>query len=402
MKRVSTSAQRAAAAFLERTERATPGVKRPMSGCLLLLCSIALRGCTSPPRSFTVVAQSIASSPKIAGDEVLFPSDSQDTSEIDRLVRLWHSRIHGGPLGDYPIGPGDVLEISTPAMDELKDRVVRVSGEGTITLPLIGAVQAAGRTEAQVRETIRQALATYMHVPQFNLFVREYRSRQVAVVGAVSKPGLYNLASEADTILDVVALAGGMTEEAAQRILLIPAEPADNGTTTALAAILPPQLASLPPSFHSLKSLKQTEPLLIDLKHLTRGGHQIYLSLPVRPGDVIMVPGHGQVLVQGWVDKPGPYKITPGLTVLGAVAAAGGPLFAADTSSVHVIRTGKHGEKITYKADLERIKYGEKPDIPVLEADVIDVVSSAPKLVPYGVYRFFTSLLHLGATVPVR
>jgi polysaccharide export outer membrane protein len=140
---------------------------------------------------------------------------------------------------------------------------------------------------------------------------------------------------------------------------------------------------------------------VIDLKNLVYGGHQLYLSLPARPGDVIMVPGSGQVLVQGWVDKPGSYKITPGLTVLGAVAAAGGPLFAADTGAVSVIRTGKGGEKLSYLADLEQIKAGQKPDIPVQEGDVIDMASSTPKLVPYGFYRFFASVLHVGASVPL-
>jgi len=300
-------------------------------------------------------------------------------------------------LADYPIGPGDVLEVSVPAMDELKDRVVRVSGVGTLALPLIGVVPAAGLTEAEIQEAIRARLEAYMHAPQFNLFVREYRSRQVAVIGAVAKPGLYHLASEADTVLDVVALAGGMTVDAAQRLLLIPGELADSSTATTLAAITPAHQGSGSPS----RAMMQADPLLIDIQDLTHGGQSIYLSLPARPGDVIIVPSSGQVLVQGWVEKPGSYKISPGLTVLGAVAAAGGPLFAADTSAVQVIRTGKRGDKAVYTADLELIKRGEKVDIPMYEGDVIDVPSSTPKLVPYGFYRFFTSLFRVGASVPL-
>ena len=306
--------------------------------------------------------------------------------------------MHDAPLADYPIGPGDVLEIAVPAMEEINGRQVRVSGEGTITLPLIGVMQAAGLTETEIREKIRHQLETYMHTPQFNLFVREYRSRQVAVIGAVAKPGLHNLASQTDTILDMVAAAGGMIVDAAPRMLLIPAEPTDNGAAKALAAVLPVELASAPPSSGMLK---QTEPLVLDLQNLARGGNQIYLSLPARPGDVIIVPVSGQVLVQGWVGKPGPYKITSGLTVLGAVAAAGGPLYPADTSSVQIIRSGKRGDSITYTVDLEQIKRGKMPDHPVQEADVIEVSSSTAKLVPYSVYRFFSSLVHIGATVPL-
>jgi hypothetical protein len=68
---------------------------------------------------------------------------------------------------------------------------------------------------------------------------------------------------------------------------------------------------------------------------------------------------------------------------------------------VQIIRSGKHGDSISYTVDLEQIKRGEMPDRPVQEADVIEVSSSTAKLVPYGVYRFFSSLLHIGATVPL-
>jgi polysaccharide export outer membrane protein len=115
-----------------------------------------------------------------------------------------------------------------------------------------------------------------------------------------------------------------------------------------------------------------------------------------------MVPGGGEVLVQGWVEKPGSYKITPGLTILGAVAAAGGAMFPADTSSVELIRTDNKGRKTAFVADLDSIKKGAQPDLSIREGDVIDVGSSSPKLVAYGIYRFFTSVMSVGASVPIR
>jgi protein involved in polysaccharide export with SLBB domain len=114
-----------------------------------------------------------------------------------------------------------------------------------------------------------------------------------------------------------------------------------------------------------------------------------------------MVPGSGEVLVAGWVARTGSYKITPGLTVLGAVAAAGGSTFAADTSAVKILRTTRKGEKVSLWADLERIKSGEKPDIPVIEGDVVEVPSSAPMLVVHGFYRLFSSIVHIGANIPL-
>ena len=112
-----------------------------------------------------------------------------------------------------------------------------------------------------------------------------------------------------------------------------------------------------------------------------------------------MIPGSGEVLVEGWVAKPGSYKITLGLTVLGAIAAAGGSHFAADTSTVRLIRTGTDGEKASVVADLDKIKRQESPDIPVQEGDLIEVSSSTSKLVPYGVYFFFSNVFRVGATL---
>ncbi len=326
-------------------------------------------------------------------------SNRRQTDDLERLARLSQRRGQEGLVGDYPIGPGDVLQIFVPGMDELKELTVRVSGEGMISLPFVGVVNAAGLTNKALGEEIRRRLQeNYMHDPQVGVFVKEFRSRQVAVVGAVQKPGLYSLASGSDTIFDMVSQAGGMTAAAAERILFIPAEPVEGEKAKDIVANLPAQLVSQDPSPLILKGV---DPIVIDVNSLIRGGNQAYLSLPARPGDVIMVPGSGEVLVQGWIEKPGSYRISPGLTVLGAVAAAGGPMFPADTGSVKVIRTNKLGEKTFFLANLETIMRGEERDLPLQEGDVIDVSSSAPKLVAYGIYRFFTTIMHVGASVPV-
>lgn len=323
-------------------------------------------------------------------------SESQD---LERLAQLWLERTREGSTMDYPIGPGDVLEVSVPALEELHSRTVRVSGDGAIALPLIGVVQAAGLTEQQlVTELRRRLAANIMHDPQVHLFVREYRSRQVAVIGAVEKPGLYHLSSEAETLLDLISQAGGLKNDAATRINLIPAEPVEGGQARQLASLPPVKLGG---DGHVPLLLKKTDPIVIDLQTLAKGGSQRYLTLPVRPGDVIMAPGAGEVLIEGWVEKPGSYKVTPGLTVLGAVAAAGGSLFAADTSSVTVVRAGKNGEKMFLEANLDKIKHGGEADIPLQEGDVIDVASSPTKLVPYGFYRFFSTMFHVGASAPL-
>jgi polysaccharide export outer membrane protein len=320
------------------------------------------------------------------------PPASDEQVALERLSLLWQQRAQEETLADYPLGSGDVLEISVPEMEELANRTVRVAGDGTIALPFLGIVPAGGLTERALREELWHLLKKYMHSPQVNLFVREYRSRQVAVTGAVEKPGLYNLASGKDTLLDMISLAGGLTKEAAPRLLFLPAESSVNDNV---------QLASLQSvtaggTSHAPFDLQRADPIVIDLKSLSKGNSQVYLTVPARPGDVLFVPGGGEVVVGGWVENPGSYKITSGLTVLGAVSAAGGLRFPANTSAVKILRTGRQGEKAILIADLGKIEDGEGPDIPLQEGDVVEVASSTPKLVSYGVFNFFRSVVNVG------
>jgi polysaccharide export outer membrane protein len=260
-------------------------------------------------------------------------------------------------------------------------------------------INTRGLTDKTLRAEIRRRLETnYVRNPQVSLFVKEFRSRQVAVIGAVQKPGLYNLASSADTMMSMISQAGGMRTDAAEHILFIPAEPAEPEKAKEVIDSLPVQLLSQNPSPLILKNV---EPIVINLDSINRTGHQKYLNMPALPGDIVMVPGGGEVLIQGWVEKPGAHKITSGLTILGAMAAAGGTSYPADTGSVELIRTNPQGHKSTFVADLDAIKSGAQPDVPLREGDVINVVSYGPKLFAYGFYRVFTSLVHVGASANI-
>jgi protein involved in polysaccharide export with SLBB domain len=113
-----------------------------------------------------------------------------------------------------------------------------------------------------------------------------------------------------------------------------------------------------------------------------------------------MAPANGEVLVDGWVGNPGAYNITPGLTVRGAIAAAGGLHFAANPSSIKMTRRGRQGERISLLVDIEKIKQGQSPGITVQEGDVVEVASSKPRLVPYGIYETITRIIRFG-TIPL-
>jgi len=115
---------------------------------------------------------------------------------------------------DYVIGPEDVLEIAVWGNTDVT-RTVPVRPDGKISLPLLNDVQAAGSTPMQLRGALVASLERFMPSPMLSVIVREVHSFKVTVIGEVKTPGRYELRSRA-TVLDVLAMAGGLTQFAAR------------------------------------------------------------------------------------------------------------------------------------------------------------------------------------------
>lgn len=129
---------------------------------------------------------------------------------------------------DYLIGPGDLLKIEVFRVEALT-REVRVNAGGQIALPLIGLVRAAGRTSDQLAADIAARLSKdFLQNPQVVVFIMEYTSQRVTVVGEVNSPGVYPIKGRV-TLLQAVATAGGPTKVAnIGTVKVLRAEP--NGT----------------------------------------------------------------------------------------------------------------------------------------------------------------------------
>ncbi len=347
--------------------------------------------------------------------------------EIGQIERLWQQRTSSAAGNDYPIGPGDVLTISVPDVEEIKQRKVRVSVQGTIELPLIGFVQASGITENALSQEIDNQLADFMYKPQASVFVDEYRNREATVVGEVNKPGMVLLDTPAETIFDVLTQAGGVNSNAGDEVLVIPAEPrrarsarpaaessplsrdgrVEPAASTQLSiaddmapigrrapygsGTMNPRLeAERDAAANALGGTHGSLAVRIPLRGNSLADTRHYLSLPVRPGDVVVVPGGGQVMVVGWVQTPGHFSVGSGLTALGAIGAAGGPMYAADTQEVALIRSKEGGSKETFVLDFDKISRGEEADITVKANDVIDVPYSGWRIGPYVFYSLLT------------
>jgi polysaccharide export outer membrane protein len=122
---------------------------------------------------------------------------------------------------EYKIGPKDLLEISVLGVPEISKLNVRVSEEGRITLPLLGEVSVGDLTKFELEKKLA-ALAGEKIVldPQVTIHIVEYRSRRVSVVGAVEKPGPFELIGRR-TVLQAVAEAGGLSRDAGDEIIVI-------------------------------------------------------------------------------------------------------------------------------------------------------------------------------------
>jgi protein involved in polysaccharide export with SLBB domain len=119
----------------------------------------------------------------------------------------------------------------------------------------------------------------------------------------------------------------------------------------------------------------------------------------VRPGDTISMGAAGTVTVDGWVEKPGAYPVTRGLTVAGVIAAAGGHLFPADRTKTSIRRVGAAGETRSFDVDLAAVASGSAHDVPITDGDVIHVPPDPTRLVPWGVWTVAREMVHVGGSV---
>lgn len=190
------------------------------------------------------------------------------------------------------LGVGDVLKITVFQNPDMTTEA-RISEAGTITFPLLGTVRVAGMTPAQAENTIAEGLKKggYVVQPQVNVFLVQLRSRQVPVLGQVTKPGKYPLEESSTKLTDLLAMAGGST--GADTVTVMKKD--GNG-------------------------YKKVE---VDLPELFLKG-DLSPDLQVSNGDIVYVQRPPVFYVYGEVARPGVYRLERKMTVMQALATAGG------------------------------------------------------------------------------
>ena len=222
---------------------------------------------------------------------------------------------------EYRIGPGDVLNITVYDNDDL-ETMVRVGADGKIIFPLLGQVEVKDLSISQVSDKITQLLADgYLVNPQVNVFVKEFRSKKVVVLGRVRSPGLVELSGPI-SFLELVSKAGGLEKDA--------------GDTATIKR----------------KKEDQDTVIVVDLLSLLEGG-DLTQNVPIQDGDTVVIAKSGMCYVTGEVEEPGSYPCGDGSTVLKLIALANGFTGKAAESKVRIVRIIENEKKILKDVDLD-------------------------------------------------
>jgi polysaccharide export outer membrane protein len=381
------------------------------------------------------------------------PSDGDLMGTGDRArIRALAAERARAPLADgYRIGPDDLLDIRIPDLLEAQapaagrlaqsdaaalpavagspvfQQGIRVNGRGDLSLPMLGVVRAAGLTATALEGEIGRRLkaAGILRAPQVSVQIAEYRSGVVAVIGSVERPGLYPVTRPGATLADLIWAAGGPSKDAGRVVEFVGARPADaapdhhRGVTAVAAAAAGHRRRPAAPSTRSPVAASPVltrvaaqagddggapdGPIRVDLEVLLHSGGRGAgkLNPQVRPGDVISVAPAGSVQVDGWVEKPGAYPLSRGLTLSGAVAAAGGPLFPADRHRASVKRVLGAGEQRSFTVDLDAVAQGREADVPITDGDVVHLPAAPSRIAPWGLWSLTREIVHIGGSVPL-
>jgi len=238
----------------------------------------------------------------------------------------------------YVIGAADLLEVQVWDNKDL-NQVVFVRPDGKISLPLIGEVQAGGKTVQQLQDALAELYAKTVKGANVTVIIKEIKSRPVYFIGGFAKPGVEQLTRDL-RLVQAISIAGG----------LLPTADGDNGFL-----------------------LRGDRRIPIDFTRLLQKG-DVSQDMRLEPGDAVVAPLADAVYVHGEVKTPGPVKSTGDLTVLRAVSQVGGVTPLAATSRVEILR-GQGDRKERIKVDLDKMMKApdDNPDVRLKPNDIIFV-----------------------------
>ena len=342
---------------------------------------------------------------------------AQPAVDLDYLRR---ARLHTGP---YRVVPDDVLEFTMPSLlqsvmaaelhgakeqiGETQPYICRISTRGTITLPAAEEITVSGASLAEIEEKVIEAYRHHV-VLRPSVFVRvlEYKTCPVAVMGAVTKPGIYALRGDQMSLVALLMEAGGIIKDGAATVRIARLDSVQ-GSPVGEDAVLPPPAAEGPGPQQSVRTTAAIEERVATRaqhppagKDRSEGGipeemaETQALVLPVRGWnipfrDVVLKEGDTVVVEQlqvplfsvlGLVNRPGnfPYPPTAQYTLAQAIGFAEGLDPVADPRYATIYRLTKDGTttRVAFKL-IEEGEFTEALATPVKPGDVVAVEHTA-------------------------
>lgn len=305
--------------------------------------SLALAQTTKPSDSqpsFMPPMQSLsqAAVPASRGNSQAKPAPSPDSANS--------LAVEGVTSPMLRLGPGDLLEINVYNVPELSTKA-RVGNSGDIYLPLIDYVHVGDLTVEEAQAVIQKRLEDggFVRSAHVTLMVDESASNGVTILGEVSRPGIYPAVGDR-RLYDFISAAGGFTNAASRKISVV-----HRDETTARTLELPRNLSD---------SLED--------------------NIQILPGDTITIPRAPIIYVVGDVGRPAGLLVDNGsLTVLQAIALAGGPNHTAKMGSVRIIRKGPTGMTET-RVPLKKMLEAKAPDVTLQADDILFVPLSGTRV----------------------
>lgn len=263
------------------------------------------------------------------------------------------------------LGSGDLIEVSVYNVPELASKV-RVSNSGDVYLPLIDYVHVAGLTQEEAQALIEKRLEDggFVRSPHVSIFVDEAMSQGVTILGEVGKPGIYPDVGD-HKLYEVVSQAGGFTTSASRRIAILRKNSAEP-----IRVNLPRDLAD-------------------DLTG----------NVEIQPGDTITVPRAPVIYIVGDVGRPSGLLVDNGkMTVLQALALAGGTNKTASLGGARILRKGPNGGVTETKVEIKKMLEAKAPDVTLQADDILFVPISGRKV---AVARTFEATMSFATAMAI-
>ena len=266
---------------------------------------------------------------------------------------------------NYLLGPEDQITVRVFAADDIPDKPATISNDGTVTLPMIGQIKAAGLTVEQLQQSLTAAYKKFFKDPQVTVQVNDYRSQPVSVAGNVNTPGVVQLRGQRN-LMEVISQAGGLRTDAG-----------DIATITRNLSEGPIPVSGAFPDASGKYSVAH-----INIRNVMTGKDP-QGNVAIKPHDVITVPRARMVYVLGNVTKPGGYVMTDNdsMSLTQAIALAGGWDHTAALKQARVLRASGGAEREQIPANVKAIMENKQPDVQLHADDILYIPNSLGKQV---------------------